>query len=410
MAAELGFEPRQTESESVVLPLHNSAPHGYYIIKIKSCQVFFGGLIINFKINEKISLWEHIAGIGSAKHIVLYGMGNGADKIFDICEAKNIKISGVFASDGFVRGHFFRGYKVKKFSEIIDEYKDICILTAFAARESEVIGRIYKLDADYELYAPNFPVFGEGYPDYKFFKDNIGEVKKAYSLLSDDFSRVIFENAVNFMISGKLKYLKNTETPKSGAFDTLGFGGDLIYADAGAYDGDTILELKNYLDKKNLKIKKITAFEPDKKNFIKLEKNMAENGLLDICELHNAGVWNKKTTLLFDFKSGRNSSVCKKGQHKQTKISAEKIDSVSKNPPDLIKYDVEGSEYEAIEGSKEIIKKYSPRLIVSLYHRREDIFRLPLLIREINPGYKFYIRKHRYIPCWDLNLYAVPEN
>ena len=26
MAAELGFEPRQTESESVVLPLHNSAP------------------------------------------------------------------------------------------------------------------------------------------------------------------------------------------------------------------------------------------------------------------------------------------------------------------------------------------------------------------------------------------------
>lgn len=25
LAAELGFEPRQTESESVVLPLHNSA-------------------------------------------------------------------------------------------------------------------------------------------------------------------------------------------------------------------------------------------------------------------------------------------------------------------------------------------------------------------------------------------------
>ena len=27
LVAELGFEPRQTESESVVLPLHNSAPH-----------------------------------------------------------------------------------------------------------------------------------------------------------------------------------------------------------------------------------------------------------------------------------------------------------------------------------------------------------------------------------------------
>ena len=40
MAAELGFEPRQTESESVVLPLHNSASNGnnYYTnfsIKVK---------------------------------------------------------------------------------------------------------------------------------------------------------------------------------------------------------------------------------------------------------------------------------------------------------------------------------------------------------------------------------------
>ena len=31
MAAELGFEPRQTESESAVLPLHNSAPTLYII-------------------------------------------------------------------------------------------------------------------------------------------------------------------------------------------------------------------------------------------------------------------------------------------------------------------------------------------------------------------------------------------
>ena len=30
MVAELGFEPRQTESESVVLPLHNSAMRKFY--------------------------------------------------------------------------------------------------------------------------------------------------------------------------------------------------------------------------------------------------------------------------------------------------------------------------------------------------------------------------------------------
>jgi hypothetical protein len=72
----------------------------------------------------------------------------------------------------------------------------------------------------------------------------------------------------------------------------------------------------------------------------------------------------------------------------------------------LIKYDVEGAEYEALAGTRRIIQKYSPKLIVSLYHKTGDIFRLPLYIHSMNPRYKFYMRKHKYIPCWDLNLYA----
>ena len=36
MAAEEGFEPSQTESESAVLPLHNSATSNLYLI-IKKC-------------------------------------------------------------------------------------------------------------------------------------------------------------------------------------------------------------------------------------------------------------------------------------------------------------------------------------------------------------------------------------
>ena len=42
LAAELGFEPRQTESESAVLPLHNSATNKAYYTHIKyDCQGFF---------------------------------------------------------------------------------------------------------------------------------------------------------------------------------------------------------------------------------------------------------------------------------------------------------------------------------------------------------------------------------
>ncbi|MCL1859837.1 MAG: FkbM family methyltransferase [Oscillospiraceae bacterium] len=372
------------------------------------------------KKTEKISLWDYLKTINNTKPIILYGMGNGADKILDLCEKKDIKINDIFASDEFVRGHHFRGFRVKKLSEIEEEYKDFCILTAFATRENEVIDRIYKLSEKYELYSPNFPVFGEKYFDCDFLSENIKDIEKAYLLLSDGISREVYINAINFMISGKLKYLKNINSLKYDAFDLLNLCDEVHYIDIGAYNGDTVLELIKYLDAKNININKITAFEPDKKNFEKLEKNMIENNIINKCGLYNTGAWSEEKTLFFDSKSGRSSSVGRGDtgasliKSKSIKISVNSLDNILKfydlNRKILIKYDVEGAEFEALTGTKETIKKYSPKLSVSLYHRAEDIFKLLLLINNINPDYNFYMRKHKYIPCWDLNLYAVHKN
>ena len=76
---------------------------------------------------------------------------------------------------------------------------------------------------------------------------------------------------------------------------------------------------------------------------------------------------------------------------------------------DYIKYDVEGSEREAILGSQKTISEHTPALLVSLYHRSEDLFDLPLLLHELCPDYKLYLRRMRYIPAWDINLYAIKK-
>ena len=65
---------------------------------------------------EKQSVWKIIEH--TAKPIVLYGMGNGADKILDWCEVHNVKVQGVFASDEFVRGQQFRGFTVERYDAI----------------------------------------------------------------------------------------------------------------------------------------------------------------------------------------------------------------------------------------------------------------------------------------------------
>lgn len=72
-----------------------------------------------------------------------------------------------------------------------------------------------------------------------------------------------------------------------------------------------------------------------------------------------------------------------------------------------IKMDVEGSEENALRGAAETIANFRPKLNIALYHRNEDIFKLPLLVNGMNKRYKLYMRHHPYVPDWDTNLYCV---
>ena len=57
----------------------------------------------------------------SDKPIVLYGMGDGADKVLRAFERFSLKASAVMASDDFVRGQSFHGFTVKKLSQLEKE-------------------------------------------------------------------------------------------------------------------------------------------------------------------------------------------------------------------------------------------------------------------------------------------------
>ena len=171
--------------------------------------------------------------------------------------------------------------------------------------------------------------------------------------------------------------------------------------DLGAYDGDTIRELLDYT---NGGYKKIVAVEPDKKNFKKLATYVEENKIENI-ELHNIGVWSEDTTLRFDNRAGRNSSLSVSGK---TELLVNSVDGILKGEPaTIIKMDVEGAEKQTLIGATATIQSYKPKLIVSAYHRNEDIFSLILQINELCEGYKIYLRHHLYLPAWETNIYAV---
>ena len=349
-----------------------------------------------------MDLWQYLSE--SDKKIVIYGMGNGADKIINVCSRYGIEISDFFASDGFVRGQVFHGKTVLSFSQIKEKYgKDnIIVLVAFASSLPDVMATIAAVSEECETYIPDVPVRGENVFCEAFEQENKEEIQKALSLLSDERSREVFVGVMDFRRTGKLDILNQTSDKTAEVLkELLHFSEYRILGDIGAYNGDTAEELIN-----NCPLaKKIYSLEPDRRNFRKLSDfSSGKDKVIPI----NAAAWNKNCTLIFDDSGNRNAGLAEEGISKRkVKVNAITLDSIFADGVDYIKYDVEGAEKEALEGSENTIRKYRPDLLISLYHRTEDLHSLILKVHEICPDYKLYVRRYPYIPAWDLNLYAT---
>ncbi len=332
------------------------------------------------------------------KPIVLYGMGDGADKVLDEFERRGIKAHGVMASDDFVRSQCFRDFTVKKLSDFENELGDFIIALCFASQLPEVMEQIKRVADRHMMVVPSVPVFGENIFTLSFYNENEKKINEAYNLLSDDFSRKVLRNIIAFQFSGELRFLDDCTTDKDEAFEILSLGEDESYLDLGAYNGDTIDEFLSYTGGK---YHSITAFEPNPKSFGKLSEHCA--GMENI-RLWQLGSYNRNTTLYFNTKSGRNCAISEHGVPTQ----AARVDTILCGQKiTYAKLDVEGAERETFEGMENTIRLFKPKLNVAAYHRSEDIFSLILQLHKLNPEYRFYLRHHPYIPHWDTNLYCV---
>ncbi len=350
-------------------------------------------------------MWDELSH--ESRPVMVYGMGNGADKLFDRFEKYNIKVAEVFASDGFVRGHSFKGFKIKSFSEIKEKYHDFVIVLSFASNRDEVISMLAEIDANYDMYVPDMPVAGaEEYFDRDFYNLNYSAILSAYQRLADADSKNAFAAIINYKLTGKMKYLLEAYSAKDELYALLNSRKIEIIIDAGAYNGDTIREAKAYFNN----LKTVFAIEADNRNFKKLVKYSEAENDIEVKAI-NAAVWCKNGVGEFSDSGNRNSSVSSTAsfEHKRTSVFLVRIDDITKEKIDYIKYDVEGAEYEALVGSDESISKWHPLLLVSLYHRSRDIFYLVNYLGEKYPFYRMYLRRLKCLPAWELDLILTDE-
>lgn len=340
------------------------------------------------------TVWERLTE--ADKPVLLYGTGNGADRIIDELDKLKIPLSGVFASDGFVRKRSFRSFPVLSYSQANEIFGDFIVLVSFGSSRQEVIDNILRISLEHELYSVDVPVYGDNIFNRDFYNLHKNEIEKVKACLSDKKSVQVFENIVSFKLTGDIRLLLDCQTDRDEAYENiLRLTANEAYMDLGAFNGDTVAEFLKHVDS----YKRIYAVEPDRKNFRKLQNNTQGISRLS---LFNCCVSDTDGKLLFSSDGGRNGNVHEKG----TPVTCTTVDNIlAGEDVSYIKFDVEGLEEKAIDGAKDTILRYKPKMLISCYHRSEDIFSIPLKVLSIRNDYKVYIRHNPYIPAWDTQFY-----
>lgn len=232
-------------------------------------------------------------------------------------------------------------------------------------------------------------------------------IAEALKLWNDERSMETYTNNIHCYITREYIHGTKTETeeqyfPKDFTLEK----GYKRFVDCGSFTGDTILRINENIGP----IDTLIAFEPDSINFEKLKKNMRDlkEQLSENLLLYPCGVWSKTEKLRFFVRGGSGSIIAGEGETIIQCISLD--DALYKINPTLIKMDVEGAEYDAVKGSKGIIQKYRPDLAICLYHNINHLWDIPLLIKEWDMGYRFYLREYQLYNHETVMYATCPES
>lgn len=347
----------------------------------------------------------------------LYGAGNMATDYLVALDKYNIPIAGVVVDEKYYNpGSKLGRHEIKPIEGLADVDRQVNIIIAFDESIENIRSKIPKQVRVNKLYHIDIGTLYDrnSHLTYQYVRDHFSNFQRVYDMCSDTYSQKVICNYINTKITGNPEFLMETCThdiyfPK----DIIVLSDKEIFVDCGAYNGDTIMQ---FLKETNREYQKIYAFEPDEHN-IRMLENTIDCFKVDRIVVCPKGAWDKKETL--KFRSYKDESMMSSFVETGMSNNKEDVELISVNVTSLdsaistkeevsyIKMDIEGSELRALEGAREIIQRCKPKLAISAYHLKDDIYKIPLYLKSLNPNYKIYFRHHHYI-SYDLVCYAIP--
>ena len=226
------------------------------------------------------------------------------------------------------------------------------------------------------------------------------EIIATFSLWEDDSSRALYLALLHQRITGDYSVLPSPDKERQYfPLTTPPWKYPLKLVDCGAYDGDSLLQMKL----KDIAVSTVAAFEPDIQNFNKLS-NYIQTEWHSPALLFPCGVYSFTGQLRFASDGGESAKLSETGD---SMIQVVALDAVLHQfHPNLIKMDIEGAEIDGLLGAKKIIQQDRPGLAICVYHYPQHLWKIPEMINQWDLKYKFYLRAHAH-NGFDVVMYAV---
>ena len=226
-----------------------------------------------------------------------------------------------------------------------------------------------------------------------------------FDLLADDASRdVLLTRLRGFFefIPGFGKYRYYDDIYRGDQYfqdDIIRFNEESVLVDCGAYTGDTLADFL----RRGYPFRKYIAYELSRRNYEILAENMRVHGggtgeLL----AYNCGVGARHERIFYsDVVSA--SAITQEGTPGEI---VRMSDHLKDEYVTFIKMDIEGAERDALTGAADLIRRCRPDLAICVYHSVSDLWEIPLMIHEIEPSYRLYMRHHTPL-IYETVCYAV---
>jgi len=167
-----------------------------------------------------------------------------------------------------------------------------------------------------------------------------------------------------------------------------------VALDVGGCWGDTALYFAHRVGSEG----RVITFEFDPENLELMRTNLALNQRLsERIELAAHALWSRSGETLEVAQAGRMTTVFQDAEvgAGTLRIPTLTLDDFAARRAlervDFVKMDVEGAELEVIEGARETLRRFAPKLAIAAYHRDDDLVRIPAALSAVNPGYRFYL-------------------